>query len=367
MTRLRDAPSPLAPLLGVARFLLIALPLTAACALAALRIGGGSVNVSWSELMTWLLGGEIDPLRAEVLGVVRLPRVLMALLAGAILASTGGVYQALLRNPLADPYTLGVSGGATLGAVLAIAARSLAVRLSDDPASSPVVAIMDRFPMLSLWALAGAVGTIILIHLVARIWGMTSTSTLILAGVTLNMIFGSLILLLEYFADYTQVYQMIRWMMGGLDVVGYGDFGPLVPLAAAAFAVQLLTMRDLDLVSVDPAAALTLGVNVVRLRWLLLISASLATGGAVALVGPIGFVGLIVPHCVRILLGASHFRVLPWSMVCGGVFLLACDLLAQNLLGEVELPVGIITSILGGPFFIWLLIRSGGGTRGWID
>lgn len=352
---------------GAGFFLLLSLPLLAASVLFGLRIGGGSVRVSWPELLAWLCGGEIDPLRAEVLGVVRLPRVLMALVAGAILACAGGVYQALLRNPLADPYTLGVSGGATLGAVLAIAARSLAVRLSDDPGASAAVALMDRFPMVSLWALAGAVGTIILIHAVARFWGMASTSTLILAGVTLNMIFGSLILLLEYFADYTQVYQMIRWMMGGLDVVGYGDFGLLVPLAAAAFAVQFLNLRDLDLIAVDPVAAATLGVNVERLRWMLLISASLATGGAVALVGPIGFVGLIVPHSVRMLLGASHSRVLPWSMVGGGIFLLACDLLAQNLLGEVELPVGIITSILGGPFFVWLLIRRGGRAPAWTD
>lgn len=308
--------------------------------LIALRIGGGSVGISWNEVIRWITGGKIDELHADVLSRVRLPRVLLAVSAGAALSCAGVIYQALLRNPLADPYTLGVSGGATLGAVLAIA-----------------LAPHHAAPVISSAALAGATLSILLIYAIARLWGGFSTSTLILAGIALNMVFSSLILFLEYLADFTQVYQMIRWMMGGLDVVGYRDFIVLGPVMLITLAMIFFASRDLDLMSVDPVTAASLGVRVEATRWRLLLAVSLMTGAVVALAGPIAFVGLIVPHCVRLVLGAGHGRVIPASIVVGALFLLACDTLAQNLLGEEELPVGVITSVFGGPFFIYLLLR----------
>lgn len=323
----------------------------------ALKIGSGSIAITWGEIFDWMIGRPIDELHARVLGQIRMPRVLMGTVAGAILACAGVVFQALLRNPLAGPYTLGVSGGATLGAVIAISAAG----------SLGYSARLQSLPVISVSALSGAAVAITLIYVLARSASRFSTATIILAGMTLNLIFASLILLLEYLADYTQVYQMIRWMMGGLDVVGFGDFRLLGPVAVIGLAVIARSMRDLDLISFDPVTAATLGVRVETIRWRLLLTASLMTGCVVAFAGPIGFVGLIVPHCVRLVVGARHARVLPASVVVGAVFLLACDTLAQNILAEVELPVGIITAMLGGPFFVFLLLRRPGGTVVWGD
>lgn len=336
---------------------LVGLALLGAGMIFALKIGGGSLHVSWGAIWSWATGGLVEERDAQVLAKVRLPRVIMAVLTGSILASAGVVYQALLRNPLADPYTLGVSGGATFGAVLAI---TFATTLGWNAYASAI-------PVISLAALGGAVLAVAAIYLIARSWGLFSTSTLILAGVTLNLVFGSMILLMQYFADYTQVYQMIRWMMGGLDVVGYRDFLVVGPVAAAGFALLIRHMRDLDLISVDPVTAASLGVRVEPVRRRLLAAASLMTGAVVAMTGPVGFVGLIVPHVVRLLTGAGHRRVLPGSMLLGALFLLACDVLAQNLLPSEELPVGVITSMVGGPFFVYLLLRSRRRGGLWMD
>jgi iron complex transport system permease protein len=322
----------------------------AAGMLVALRIGSGAIEIGWSEIFAWIGGREIDELHANVLANIRMPRIILAVATGGVLSLAGIVYQAILRNPLADPYTLGVSGGATLAAVSAVAFV---------PASGAV--------MTSTSALAGAALAILLIYAIGRLWGGFSTSALILAGVALNMVFASLILFIQYFSDFTQIYEMIRWMMGGLDIVGYGDFALMAPVAAGGFAMIALAARELDLLAVDPVTAASLGVRVTAVRWRMLLAASLMTGCVVALAGPIGFVGLIVPHCVRMVLGAGHARVIPVSIAVGALFLLACDTLAQNILGDEELPVGIITSVFGGPFFIYLLLRRRKNAPIWAD
>lgn len=327
----------------------------AAGILVSLRIGSGAFEISWAELFDWAMGLPIDERHRNVLTMVRLPRVLMALLTGGTLACAGVVYQALLRNPLAEPYTLGVSGGATFGAVMAIA---LAGALGEASAGRAL-------PVVTLAALGGAGVAILIVFALARSAGRFAPSTLILAGVTLNLVFSSLILLVEYLSDYTQVYEMIRWMMGGLDIVGFQDFRLLLPVAFVSLAMILTSGAELDLISVDPMTASTLGVRVEAVRWRLLLAASMMTGCVVAFAGPIGFVGLIVPHCVRMALGASHRRVLPASLLAGALFLLACDTVSQNVLRDTELPVGVITAMLGGPFFVYLLLkRRGGGAWG---
>lgn len=324
--------------------------------LLALRIGSGDFSISFGEIFAWLFGRAIDPQHEVVLRALRAPRVIMAVVAGGVLASAGAVYQALLRNPLAGPYTLGVSGGATVGAAVAI---TLAGSLG-------LSSMAQGLPLLAAAALTGAACAIALIYLIARSTERFSASTIVLAGVTLNLIFGSFLLLLQYIADYTQIYTMIRWMMGGLDVSAR-DYWVIAPIALAGWAVVFVSLRELDLIAVDPVSAATLGVRVERVRWRLLLTVSLMTGCVVAYAGPIGFVGLIVPHTVRMTLGASHRIVLPASIIGGGLFLLACDTLAQNILGGQELPVGIITAMLGGPFFVYLLLRRRGGAEGWGD
>jgi iron complex transport system permease protein len=321
-----------------------------------LRIGGGDFRIASGEILRWLLGGDIDPQHELVLRALRLPRVIMAVIAGGVLASAGAVYQALLRNPLAEPYTLGVAGGATVGAALAITLAG----------AFGWASMFQGLPLLAAAALMGAAFATTLIFLIARSAGRFSPSTIVLAGVTMNLIFGSFLLLLQYIADYTQIYDMIRWMMGGLDVSSR-DYWVIGPIALAGWVVVFASLRELDLIAVDPVSAATLGVRVEPVRWRLLLTVSLMTGCVVAYAGPIGFVGLIVPHSVRMAIGASHRRLLPVSIVAGGLFLLACDTLAQNLLANQEVPVGIITSMLGGPFFVYLLLRKRGGAEGWGD
>lgn len=320
------------------------------------RIGSGEFSISSSEIIRWLLGREIDAQHQIVLRSLRGPRVLLAVLSGGVLATAGVVYQALLRNPLAGPYTLGVSGGATFGAVLAIA---LSGGIQQGFAASGL-------PVVSVSALVGAGFAIGLIYFITRSAQRFSTSTIVLAGVTLNLIFASLILLLQYLADFTQVYQMIRWMMGGLDI-DFRDYWFLFPVSLLGWGFVLFSLRELDLLAVDPLAAATLGVKVESIRWRLLVVVSLMTGAVVAFIGPIGFVGLIVPHTVRMFVGASHRRVLPISIIAGGLFLMACDTLAQNILGTEEIPVGVITSMIGGPFFVFLLLRGKGSASTWGD
>ena len=180
---------------------------------------------------------------------------------------------------------------------------------------------------------------------------------LLLAGVTLNSFFSALIMFVQYFADFAMVYRAARWLMGDLDV---GSFEPILtalPLVAVAFALFALLPASLNLLSVGPDAAAARGVDVARAQRIAFFSASLATSAAVSLAGPIGFIGIVVPHLVRLLVGADHRVVLPASALFGASFLIACDLIARIALAPTELPVGVVTALIGGPFFLWLLFR----------
>jgi len=287
-----------------------------------------------------------DNVDAQIFFVARMPRVLAGAVVGATLASAGVVLQALLRNPLATPFTLGVSAGAALGAILVISFGG-AVALGP---LSPV-------PLASLGGafVAGA----IVYALATRPGRPMSTSILLLAGVTLNAFFSALILFVQYMADFTEAYRTLRWMMGDLDV---GSFGPIVgalPLVAIAFLMFAALPSSLNLLSVGSDLASTRGVDVGRTQRVAFLSAALATSAAVSLAGPIGFVGIVVPHLVRLMTGFDHRIVLPASALFGASFLVACDLVARTILAPVEVPVGVVTAMLGGPFFLWLLIRKG--------
>ena len=186
-----------------------------------------------------------------------------------------------------------------------------------------------------------------------------STSVLLLAGVTLNSFFSALIMFVQYIADFAQVYRAARWLMGDLDV---GSFQPIVaalPLTGVACAMFALLPSSLNLLSLGADAAAVRGVDVVRSQRLAFFSASLATSAAVSLAGPIGFIGIVVPHLVRLMVGVDHRIVLPASALFGAAFLVGCDLIARTVLAPVEIPVGVVTAMLGGPFFLWLLVRKG--------
>jgi iron complex transport system permease protein len=283
---------------------------------------------------------------AQIFFIARLPRVLAGALAGATLAAAGVVFQAMLRNPLATPFTLGVSAGASLGAMLAIVFGA-----------SMTLGPLSPVPLASL---AGAAAASALVYWLATPYRRAmSTSVLLLAGVTLNSFFSALIMFVQYFADFSQVYRASRWVMGDLDVGSFQPLGAVLPLVVIAFGLFALLPSSLNLLSVGTDAAAARGVNVVQAQRLAFVSASLATAAAVSLAGPIGFIGIVVPHLVRLIVGVDHRIVLPASALFGAAFLVVCDVGARTLLAPIEIPVGVITAILGGPFFLWLLVRKG--------
>jgi iron complex transport system permease protein len=292
-----------------------------------------------------------DNVDAQIFFVARLPRVLSAALVGSALAAAGVVFQALLRNPLATPFTLGVSAGAALGAMLAITAgATLAV--------GPVGTV----PLASFLGSLAAVGVVYLLA-TARHRGF-STNVMLLAGVTLNSFFSALILFLQYFADMTQTMRTVRWLMGDLDVASYAPIAAAVPLIVVAAIAFAWLARGLNLLALGPEQAEGRGVDVLRAQRVAFASASLATGAAVSLGGPIGFVGIVVPHLVRLIVGSDHRVLLPAASLFGASFLIGCDLVARTVMAPLELPVGIVTAVIGGPFFLWLLItRGAGGAR----
>ena len=305
----------------------------------------GSTSISLSRVFDRSIPFA-DNVDAQIFFIARMPRVVAGAVTGAALAAAGVVFQAMLRNPLATPFTLGVSAGASLGAMLAII-------LGTGLAVGPVGVV----PVASL---VGAAAAAAIVYRLATMQGRAmSTTVLLLAGVTLNAFFSALILFVQYLADFAQVYRATRWLMGDLDV---GSFQPILaalPLIVVAFALFALLPSSLNLLSVGADAASARGVDVPRAQRLAFVSASLATAAAVSLAGPIGFIGIVVPHLVRLIVGVDHRIVLPASALFGAAFLVACDLGARTLLAPVEIPVGVVTAMLGGPFFLWLLIRRG--------
>jgi iron complex transport system permease protein len=275
---------------------------------------------------------------------LRLPRVLVAALVGAALALAGAGFQALLRNPLASPYVLGISGGGALGAVAALLLGLDVVLLG----------ISTR----PLFAFGGCLAALALLGLVAgrrRI----RPHTLLLAGVVVNALFAALIAMITYVVDPHHAIRIVRWLMGGIHLTtGPERLGALLVLALGA-GMLLLEARALNLLSLGEEGARQLGVDVNRTRRRVFVAASLLTAAAVAVAGPVGFVGLVVPHAVRMILGPDHRALLPVALVSGGTFLVLADTVARVVRRPEELPVGIVTAFVGAPFFLWLLA----GTR----
>ncbi len=319
-------------------------PLVAACGLAAVVAVlvapfVGSTPLSMARVFSTTIPFA-DNIDAQIFFLARLPRALAAGLVGGTLATAGVVFQALLRNPLATPYTLGVSAGASFGAMLAITFGGLL----------PVTGIAGA-------SLAGAGLAVLVVYLLAsaRHSGL-STTVLLLAGVTMNAFFSALILFVQYLSDFTETFRALRWLMGDLDVAGYAPLVAALPLILVALAAFAWLARPLNLLTLGADAAATRGVDVTRAQRVAFFAGSLATGAAVSVGGPIGFVGIIVPHLVRLLVGADHRLVLPGSFAIGAAFLVACDILARTIMPPLELPVGIITALIGGPFFLYMLI-----------
>lgn len=294
----------------------------------------------------WLNLANIDSpdIRQQILHDIRIPRVLFAFIAGCGLALSGLVFQAMFHNPLATPFTLGVASGASLGAATSVyfGLNITLLGLSGH----------------SLSAFVGALMAIMIVYSVSRLRQGFSTETLLLTGVAVSFFFSSLILLVQYLSNVSDAFQIIRWLMGSLTVVGYTEIIQLLPVVAFNAVVILLLGKELNLMMAGDEIALSRGVAIKSARYVLFFATSLCVGGIVALCGPIGFVGMMVPHICRLIFGADHRWLIPASMLFGGSFLIFCDAIARWIIAPTELPVGVITTLLGGPFFLWLLIRS---------
>lgn len=297
------------------------------------------------------MGMDFIPLGAEgmdreILLSLRLPRVLCAFVAGAMLSLSGMSFQALFRNPLATPFTLGVSSGAALGAAVFI---KLGIAFT-------LLGISGT----SLAAFGGALLAVLLVYGLTRLKGGFTTPTLLLAGIAISFFFSSLILLIQYFSGFEQSFRIVRWMMGSLTTADYAKLVNLLPFLAFGGALLALLNREMNLLMVGEDIAISRGVSVGLVKKLIFLAASLMVGGVVSVCGPIGFVGMMSPHICRLLVGADHRWLTPASFLFGGFFLTVCDTLARSTPSGAEIPVGIITALLGGPFFVWLLLNRKG-------
>jgi iron complex transport system permease protein len=326
--------------------LLAGLVALVACAAAALLLGPQPISLSAA------LSG-VEPDRAILFGL-RLPRVVLGALVGAALAAAGVALQALLRNPLAEPFVLGVSGGAALGGTAALAAAAAL-----GPASA-VGALVGSGTSVALGASVGAAASTALVFTLGRIGGRLVPEAALLVGVVFNAFAAGVITVVKVMVPPEEAARLLYWLMGAIGYATPGTLAVGAVLVGVAIAVLVAASAQLNLLSLGDDEASSLGVDVARSRALVFLAASLATGAAVALAGMVGFVGLIVPHLLRRVLGPDHRVLLPASVLFGAAFLVLADAAARLAflpLGS-EPPVGALTALLGGPLFLWLLRRG---------
>jgi len=305
-------------------------------------LGVGPSALSPHEIGAALFDPNASSASADIVLRVRLPRVLLAGLVGASLSVAGVLFQALLRNPLADPYVLGVSGGAALGG---IAALSLGSAVGLGYAAVPPAAF------------AGAVATTLLLYAIAAAGGRVSTTQLLLTGVVFNAFASAAIVFLASIAGLSDGAGIFLWLIGSLSATRIDVAGWVALFLFLGLASAVPLARSLNLLTLGEEGAAQLGVEVERVKRVILVATSLMVGAAVSVAGLIGFVGLIIPHLLRLLLGPDHRLLVPAAAIGGAAFLVLCDTVARALLPGRELPVGAITAIAGGPLFLWLLRR----------
>ncbi|WP_459743850.1 FecCD family ABC transporter permease [Pseudomonas sp. 3A(2025)] len=316
-----------------------------------LSLALGPVSLPLGDVLRALSGlvtpGEMS--QAElIIGQIRLPRTLLGLTVGAVLALSGVAMQGLFRNPLADPGLIGVSSGAALGAALAIVGAAM---------WGNVPALIAPY-LLSLCAVLGGLLVTAVVYRLGRRNGQTSVATMLLAGIALTALSASVIGLLTYLADDATLRALTFWNLGSLNGASYARLWPLLPVCALIVLWLPRRARALNALLLGESEARHLGVDVQSLKRELMFCTALGVGAAVAAAGLIGFVGLIVPHLIRLLSGPDHRVLLPASALAGASLLLFADLFARMVLAPAELPIGIITALLGGPFFLYLLVRG---------
>ncbi|MBU2982633.1 iron ABC transporter permease [Lentibacter algarum] len=318
--------------------------------LLSLAVGASGTSL-WSGVFDLVTGQDLALRDKVVLLDIRLPRTLMGVLVGAALAVSGAVMQGLFRNPLADPGLVGVSAGAGLGAIIAIVLGGLLPAVVTDKLGYYLVPVA---------AFAGSWASTLVLYRVATRKGRTSVATMLLAGIALGAIAGAISGLLVYKADDAQLRTLTFWGMGSLAGATWTKLLAATPLIVAALAVSPFLARGLNGLALGEAAASHMGISVQLTKNVSILMVAAATGAAVAVSGGIGFVGLVVPHLLRLMVGPDHKYLLLNSALLGAALLLVADVISRIVIAPAELPIGIVTATLGGPFFLWILLRQRG-------
>jgi iron complex transport system permease protein len=311
----------------------------------------GASDASFLDVIANVAGSE-DALNMRdriIIFDIRMPRAILGFLVGGSLAVSGAVMQGLFRNPLADPGLVGVSSGAGLGAVVMIVLGGGFV--------APLYVLLGIYA-LPLAAFGGGLATTLLLYRIATSNGQTSVATMLLAGIALGSLAGAMTGLLVYMANDQQLRDLTFWGMGSLAGSTWTKIAAAGPIILLSFAVVPFLAKGLNAITLGEAAAFHMGVPVQRLKNIAIVTVAAATGASVAVSGGIGFVGIVVPHVLRMIIGPDHRYLLPASALLGGSLLIFADVLARTVVAPAELPIGIITAAVGGPFFLWILLRQ---------
>lgn len=286
---------------------------------------------------------DLNPQEIVIISQIRLPRIFLSIFVGIALASAGVIFQGLFRNPMADPFVIGVSAGAAFGATIGLVFITGVGLLG--------------ISTITIFALLGALATTFLVYSISSARGKVSVTTLLLSGIALSAMLSAMTSFIMIFRTH-DLAKIIFWIMGGLTAASWYKFNIIAPMVAVLIIISGFYMRDLNIISLGDERAAQLGVQTERVKKILLIMASLIAALAVSVSGIIGFVGLVTPHILRLIVGPDHKILYPTSAVAGGIVLLMSDTLARTILMPREIPVGIITSIVGVPFFLYLLVKS---------
>lgn len=318
----------------------------------------GYEYISFSDILTIigkqipLINSSIDPNSLSpkfesyeaIILQIRLPRIVAGIIIGAGLAASGVLYQGVFKNPMADPFVLGVSTGASVGAGVGILLGSGLNLLG--------------LPFTQIAAFIAAIVTVFVVYTISRVGSRVPEMTLLLSGLAITFFLSAVFQIMQILAPSLQLHGLVSWTIGGIAEVGWNDIWKITPLILAGIVLSYFYSRDLNMISLGSDTAQHLGVNTERTKKILLTLGAMMTAAAVSISGAIGFVGLMIPHMTRLLMGPDHRLLLPASVIVGAIFLIVCDAVARVLTGAAELPVGIITAIAGGPFFIFLLRKK---------
>jgi len=334
------------------KYILVLLIILGLVVVVAASIGAAKISLKDTSLIlaSYILGINhyinTDALEHQdivIISQIRLPRILLSIFVGMALAGAGVIFQGLFRNPMADPFVIGVSAGAALGATIGLVFITGVGLLG--------------ISTTTIFALLGAMGTTFLVYNISRVRGKVSVITLLLSGIALSAMLSAVTYFIMIFKTHDMA-KIVFWIMGGFTSASWSNFIILAPVVTTLVIISGFFMKDLNIISLGDERAVQLGVQTDRVKKILLVLASLIAAAAVAMSGIIGFVGLITPHILRLLVGPDHKILYPTSVLAGGIVLLISDTIARTVLMPREIPVGIITSVIGVPFFLYLLVKS---------